>query len=356
MRLILPVGILASAVTLYTWLWFANAERMEDQLSDWVRDQKAQGVDVSHGAVSFSGFPFRLEMSVAEPRLTVEVHGETWTVETGGVSLHTLPYKMAHVIAEATGAHRVTIARGAEVERFAGTAEAVRIGLVWDNFALERVTVDVAGFDGTREAADGTTAVALADGTINMHRKAARNGQRQDHEYDLAAALEGVRYGGHSMPGLSEDIRSVKARLTVSHVPAGGLTMLATSPDAVLRQWRDGQGTLDIETLTVDWAPVRFGVSGSLGLDANARLLGKVDLRIAGHDQFLDVLETSGAINGNMATASRRVFDFVASISKADDGGITVPVNMEDGKILLGPAKIGELNAVVKNDQGGTEE
>ena len=100
---------------------------------------------------------------------------------------------------------------------------------------------------------------------------------------------------------------------------------------ADLERWRAAGGTLQLTSLRVDKGGAGLSAGGTLGLDEAHRPAGRVEATLTGFDRLLGPLASplAGLLGMGRAGAGAR--------------GVPVVVTVRDGRVMLGPLRIGTV-------------
>jgi hypothetical protein len=118
---------------------------------------------------------------------------------------------------------------------------------------------------------------------------------------------------------------------------------LAAAPLArALAQWRDGGGTLEIDSARIAWGGTTIALSGTLALDEAMQPEGALTATIQGGDKLVDGLVAAGAMEPGLANFAKAVMRAIAT--PGEDGNTArVPVTVQDQRVYVGPAAIATL-------------
>ena len=114
-------------------------------------------------------------------------------------------------------------------------------------------------------------------------------------------------------------------------------------PARALAQWRDAGGVVEVRALSLAWGSLSLKGDGTLTVDQRMRPMGAFTMRVTGYDALIEALVAADAIRARNASLTLTILNLLA---KRDDKGarvLTVPVTAQNGKLLLGPAKVLDL-------------
>lgn len=181
-------------------------------------------------------------------------------------------------------------------------------------------------------AAEGLAAATLeARLTVPPHRP----GNEHDTLFALGAKLADATVP-QAPPPLAKHIDEISFAATMKgRLPEAPL-------DRALAQWRDGGGTLDIDSARVAWGGTAITLNGTLALDGAMQPEGALTASIAGGDKIVDALVAAGTIEQRFAGFAKAVMRAIATPGE-DGNTVRVPVTVQDQRVYLGPATIAAL-------------
>jgi hypothetical protein len=334
---VLAVAALAATHAL---LWRFMASQLEQGLATWEQVRRAQGWRIDHARPVRGGWPFSATLTIGAMRIegaAATVPGGLLYTADSVVLRVTLP-RLDRLVVELPGQQRLrlgdldlpfvadsmvavlplepeTSPREAEV-----TADRLRIGTPAG--AIE-VRSGRLGIEGSSSATEGEPALALSLALEALDLPAPPAGS--------AAAAFGRR------------IQALGAELSLTGpVPPG------RQPVARAEAWRDGGGTLELRSLSVNWGPVGATASATLALDEALQPMGAGMLRLTGATQALDALAEAGLVGRRAAGTARMVLPLLSRPS-ATTGAleVEVPVTLEDRTLAVARIPVTRLSPLV---------
>ncbi len=376
MRILALVGIIASLIAGYTWFWFDAANRAEREVEKWAAKQAERGVSVSYDSLRTTGYPYRLNMQMDNPRIESRVPDEpAWSWTGDGLRAHALPYNLQHVIAETIGTQRFVLERpdGNKVrfEEIDVLPESARASLVWAGGRFDRLAVDIQNLEGTRTVRvekDGeerkNRQEEITVNRLQVHtgwdrspppqadgsQGAAGNRAPTDPAQYLAFKLENLVWRGHKLPGLGEAMEVAQFRIRMTGAPEKLVRRRGWDDERTLRTWRTNGGTADLTDLLVDWAPLKVIGQGSFELDRKGRPKGRMDTEVRNVDAFIRALSEAGVIEDLAGDVSQVVVGFVSQAAGQTRGTVQVPIKIRSGKITLAGIQAGKVKPWIDGD------
>ena len=107
MRFIILAAALIALVGGYTFYWFTLAEATEEGIEDWRQTARAEGVILRYRGISVGGYPFRLEVEMEAPSLSLAGPDGTTTLSADSVQAVAQPWQPGHVLARSNGPLRI---------------------------------------------------------------------------------------------------------------------------------------------------------------------------------------------------------------------------------------------------------
>ncbi len=332
------IGAVALAVAAYVGYYAVVASVVVGAIEDWTEARRAEGRVAAYAGLERRGFPYRVVVDIARPRLAMADDRNAPAWEADRLSAVIQPWDFHHVILDLTGRHRLGPVA-------AGPGRQVLLELEIGN-----------GLASHRQ--DGTG--RLRDLAIDLKQ--------------LAGSLE-IRAGGVVRPAsivaerVQLHLRPAAARDTIGEVslradrlavgdaawmaPLDRLDLLASvlGPEpplgdigAMVLAWRDGGGAVEIRELTVVWGEVEIRAEGTLALDAETRLVGAMTAKVKGHRELLERAVLAGVMRRADADEALPILNLLALVA---GGELSVPVTMQDGRLSLGPITVARLTPIL---------
>lgn len=320
--LYIPFIIGALLFTAYGFLWRAGAHEMRRQIEVWVADQRNAGMDVAHGAITTSGFPFFLRGKIHDFELSApgqwQWRGEALAVDALPLDLSRLifsPMGLQHVEADGIGAWRI---KGENIRAsiandkarswvFSVTVE--EAGAQRESDASE-ASIDALVFD-LAPAANDLTTLQLNLMAKGFNASFEGGGAEIDQVNAMLALLQAEQLFAHGNPGL----------------------------------WRSAGGGLDIIAFEAVSDTTKITADGQLTIDENSYPAGRVNTEIANPGGLAKALGAAGILDTEEAEQTEASLTLMAM---ANGGKISTPIEFQNGgaeiagvKILnFGPVKI----------------
>ncbi|MGE5515266.1 MAG: DUF2125 domain-containing protein [Bacteroidota bacterium] len=326
------VAVFAAALILaglgYSAYWFHAAATLRKGLEHWADDRRAHGWQVGWDQIDTGGFPLHLRLALTAPHVA-DADGHTWHGEA--LTAHADPFDWTRLRLVAPGHHVLAWPGGnADV-----AAEAAQAEINLDrNGQLEDATLLA-----TRLTVSGATAEPASAGGLAVtwdplpvahpdHTTATVRFSATAHDV-LLPALDGLPLD--RAVGLVEVTGRVLGAL-----PQGSL------PETLTRWSADG-GTVELDHVSLEWAPMALEAQGTMALDPAGQPLVSLATRIRGFGPLMDRLSDTGTVPADTAGAAKMVLLLMAKPDAKGRPAVPVPVSLQDGSLYLGPARVARL-------------
>ena len=318
-------AVLAVGLAAYAGLWLYAARSVRQGLPAWAEARRAEGYAMAWRTLEIEGFPlaFRLHLTGA----TIETARPLpATAAAPELILEAAPWNLRE--------WRFRAPQGAQAS--APMAAAALHAAALQGTVAERADGTVVAVS-ARDLSGSGTAEGLAIGALAARLTVPPRppGSERDKLFALEAKLDDATVP-QAPPPFARRIDEVSLAATMrGALPEAPL-------DRALAQWRDGGGTLDIDSARIAWDGSTIALSGTLALDAAMQPEGALTATIDGGDKIVDALVASGAIERRFAGFAKAV---MGAISTPDEDGKTaqVPVTVQDQRVYVGPAAIAAL-------------
>ena len=323
MRYYILLGVVVAAALGYAAYWFYLAGLVPEQLDAWAEQQRAKGWIVDYDEVDVGGFPFRLEATVAAPRLARpnQASAPSWQGERVRAVAH--PWNLTHILFRFEGRQRVTFVERRQ-SRIVDVTMASNTGSLRTSTSGRPLRLSFEADDLALASADLTGPATVRHAELHMRRDEATN-----RLGDAALKVEGMRLPAGVEAPLGRDIDLLDVILGLTGALPNGLP----ASDTVIA-WRDGGGTVEIQKFDVTWGQVRAKATGTLSLDETTRPAGAMTAEIRGHEALLDAAAASGRIRTRDLDLAKSALGLLAA---AGGGVLSVPVRLQNGQAYLGP-------------------
>lgn len=317
--LYIPFAIAGVFFFAYYLLWRFGAGEMEKAVDQWVEDQRAMGIEVSHEAITRDGFPFFLRLHIDQPMIAAPEAGR-WRAER--LSIDALPYDLTRVIFSPTGAQELFVK---DYGAWRIDADGIKASIASDKNRGWVFSVTV-GEAKAQSLSSGASA-AIDSLIFDLAPDAAA-------PTTLALTLSA---GGLEVnaPDTAFHLAELNTVLNLTR------TDLLSGPDPI-SQWRDAGGALVVGGLTAEIEETKFSVSGEIGLDAADYPAGRLDAEIANPAGLAQWLGAAGALSEEEATSAGAGLTL---LTIASGGKISAPIDFGNGAAEIAGVKLANLPA-----------
>jgi hypothetical protein len=314
----------------YTAFWWIAVGRIADGLAAW-RSAPSGKIEASWQTIRVAGFPFAFRVEFTDAAFRDRAWTPAPEIRLGALSATARPWNFRRWRFEAPGGFDADLAATGErpamtlaAKSAEGTVAVAGQGAFW---------VWIGGH-GIRAEGAGQVPIQSADAWIVVPPKPAS--PEADPKFGLALALH--RVGVPEAPAnFGHTIDTVALGLTLKGaLPPGPL------PQALSR-WRDEGGTVEVDDLHLDWSGVGISASGTLALDRKLQPVAAFSGGIEGFGTILDALVAADRMTPEQASLVQIALTSLARPGPTGKPRITAPFTIQNGKMYLGPARLGSL-------------
>lgn len=333
MRYIALLGAVALAIVGWSGVWFYAAGEVVTSIENWSEQRRAMGMTVAYDELSVSGYPFRVRVDAPGVEIGMPAHPLKPLFRSNALKAIGQPWDLKHILLELNGAHSLSFGPAKTRNTFRFVTETGLASVKLDGAGrINRVSIDF----GNASFAMKDTILADTE-RLRVHL---RPGQRSETLFDLAVQLGRSRFVSPRPMPLGNEISALDLQVSLQ----GGIDGLPAGAHPVV-YWRDQGGALDVTKMHLAWGPVITDTNGTLSLDQEMRPLGAMTARITGHNVLVDIARAEGQLSEDGASAAKVALGLLAA---ANGGRLSVPLNMQDGHVFLGPVKFARLMPLLK--------
>lgn len=322
---------------LYTAYWFTVARLVRENVLEWAGARRAAGYRIGWDRMSITGFPGALTVRLERPVFGQSRQAPAYDASMPALIGEAWPWSPERWRLHAEGGGRLVIAPGVARPAITLSANALDASVELGRPA--------------KPTAPGGTAVALtandllvsADETVQIARATA----------DFVVPPEGLvshrdvwTSGGFRLERivlpqgvgpLGRTIDSLAAKAAINGtIPPG--------PHAEsLAAWRDGGGTLELESAQLNWRTLSMTANGTFALDRALQPEGALTAMIEGYGAIVDALVAENGIRPGDALLAKLGLAVLAKPGPDGKRQITAPVTIQDGEISIAGFRLGKL-------------
>lgn len=323
----------------YYGYWRIMAGQLDDGLTNWVAERRAEGVDISFRERVLDGFPLRLRLKLEG--IDIAASGDKpWRWKIPAAEAWAAPWRLHRVRFRTTGAHDVmpgttdpAAALTLAAKTFEGDLRLARGGgadlnIVAEAFVADRKTGRLAAMKrldldlGWRPLA-GAAGVSEAVSPLRL---------------DLG--LDGARLPPQWTTPLGRDVETLRLRAHITGPLAGGPL------PAALARWRDAGGTLEFEKVALFHGPLRLEAEGTAALDQEMRFEAAFSARAEGFLEIIDSLAAARMLKPGEATAAKLVLTVIAKRPAGQRPYVEAPLTLQNGRLSAGAVSLGRLRRI----------
>jgi len=340
MRYWLLTGAVALAAVGYVAFYMHVAGGFVAGIDVWLEARRAEGIEAGYRRMARDGFPFRVVVRLAEPRLALPEEPPRLAWQAERLALVLQPWDLRHLIFDLSGSGQLQ-ADGDDGRRRIDYGVADGLASYQTDAAgrLFRLSADL-----QQVALDevGGGAATLARAQLHV-----RPGEADS--LDAALQLDRLRLDGARLPEaagwfrvLGPEVMLLQADLGLESAPPfrGGI-------GAWLERWRDGGGDLQLRRFKLVWGEVDIEATGTLALDEQLRPLGALTARVKGHEHLVDAAVAAGQMRRRDGETAKALLGLLA---RSAGGVLAVPVTLQDGVASLGPVPLVRLAPLLAPD------
>ena len=335
MRYYILVGAVVAVMAAWSGFWFYASGQVRTEIERRAGESTPSRA-WAYQDLDISGFPFRIQADLTQSRLDLRGGSGGLSWQTDNIKAVGHPWQPRHVLLDLSSPHLFTALRKGKPHKLTLNNRRALASLeTGPEGGVARLSLDINDMELFHEGV-----ATLRAERLQLH---GRPNPEQTDAFDLALLgeaidiLEGARR--LNLAGLPRAAQLLDLQTTVT-----GLQSIAA--EGGLARWRDDGGTLEINTLHLQWGDIEITASGSLALDDQMRAIGALTARIKGHDELLKLAVANGAMDKKALLPARAVLGLLAA---AAGGVLSVPVRLQDGKLFLGPAAIARLAPIIRD-------
>ncbi|MFN4282917.1 MAG: DUF2125 domain-containing protein [Alphaproteobacteria bacterium] len=319
--------------------WMFGAERLRDNVTQWAATWRAAGNAVAYKPFVVSGFPLYFRARLDEFAIAGGGPSSPWRWQAPTLRLRASPFAPTRARADFSGEHKVVAELFGVPVAFAaatndGLARVQRRGEQY--FA----GLEMRGSSLTIDGVSGT--FTLKSALINaFHNR--RPASANVPSAGLTVALDDLILPSGLLPG---PLGALVDALNLEAEVMGAIGPQINT--ASVAAWRDAGGTVEVETFTLRWGPLRLRAEGTVALDGQLQPLAAFTATMTGYGETIDLLVTQGALDADDAVAAKTLLSLLAKTPLT--GGapeIAVPLTIQNQRLSVGPVPLFTLRPIV---------
>lgn len=360
--LLVPVLVLAIVVGGWCAFWFYAADLAKGAIAGWLDREAKAGRVYGCGEQSIGGFPFRIEVRCTDARAELRNLQSPSSLKASGVLVAAQIYQPTLLIGEITGP--LTIADPGQPPKLTATWTLAQTSIRGNPRAPERVSLALDNPAIDRKTAEGSERI-FAGKHAELHGRLASGTVNDRPVIDMALRL--VSSIAPTLHPLAAQPLDVDVDATLRGLKDFGPK---TWPQR-FRELQEAGGRIEVRSLRIRQGEALGVAAGTLGLTANGRLEGELQMTVAGLDKVLPTLGVDQLARPGSATSERlgaalgaldRLAPGLGNVARGRAGlglaagvaligepadlegrrAVKLPLRFTDGDVHLGPFRIGQ--------------
>lgn len=336
-RIASPLIFFLVVAAAWSGFWVFVSRETEAGLDIALAHEAANGRTLACAERTFSGFPFRIEVSCRALTIDVDRGDERWSLSAARLVAVAQVYQPRHIILEVTGP--INVVSPDDPREIEARFTELRASFVSGNEGPDRVAVVVGGLDADVILGEARQKlIGQASGEFHARRSAAADAA--PGSYDVALSLDAA-----SVPEVDSKLGPAPAKVSFVGV-IKGLTDWSPRPfQDRLRDWQAAGGSLVIERAQIDRGETSAKASGEVALDPEGRPDGKVFVTLAGVDVLTQQLKDAAIAPPNVTRMLGVGLAILGKPSNIDGkAAVELPLTMKEGRASLGAFPMARLN------------
>lgn len=334
----------------YAVLWFVGADRLKETAEAWLAGRQQDGWDIRHQGLDVGGFPLKIRLTLAAPRIDAPDDLGGWRMEADALRLEAMVWQAAAPTLRPAGPLRLDLGAdgrwqvsGRVLEATLDTGAEARLDGV--TLLVEALTaLPLSALDDTGQPKKDAVPLTLDRLVVTAQRLDA------PPPVDIKTATYGVEASGAGLtlpPTVRAPLGRTWREMQLSARVLGPMPRDASLYDSLLT-WRDDGGVLEVDRLYLDWPPLEISIAGTLALDDAMQPVGALSSHVRGFFEAVGHLEDRGLVRARDATMARVVLGSLAQSAPQGEGGpvLTLPMTIQNRQLSMGPVALFELPRV----------
>jgi len=321
-----PVAVIMAVAVGWPVFWYVKSRAAAAALTAWTTHEAQLGRAWSCPNQKTSGFPFSVEISCANLLFQGEILGKTMTGTVRGFRATSQLLRTGNVLAQLDppfaaktrdGTFDITMHWSELLLDLEGQPGAL------DRVAVAGNQVKLQGKIGGIDPVEGAFGDVSGDFVVIR--------DRHDHAYDFMVS---VNQG--SIPALNSLLDTqlpidMQVGGTISQVDLRGAETLRD----FLEKWRLANGHVELTTGRLTSGQIIFDAKGSLDLDGQHRVKGRLEASFAGLDKAFRQL----GVDPTLITAGRVLSGLLGGGKGGGTGRMNLPLTFSEGRLSIGPVR-----------------
>lgn len=345
-RIYFPSAAVVVAAIFYSIFWFYMAGEIEQDFISWSERQRKHDTEISYSDLRVSGYPFRLIITLDDPKVHAKAHPNRWRWEGEQLRGITYAYNLKRILLEFIGPQRVyNVAEsndGGVPLEFLTTIDhnSMWASLVFEGSKIGQIDTDFKGlrietvqFGETTKSGWWQTLEDVVEVDLFEFHSRRRDVEGEGLAQDVVLFGQSITLNGAPPSGFTNEIEAAVLEVTFKNLKDLPLHEGDLGPQT---RSRDKARKIDVSNAQLIWSPMRASVTGTLKLENERIEKGKLDVRLRGHQALVAALRDSGELEPEMATIAGAVLGALSALTADEDDEIHLPLKIKKGKGYLG--------------------
>ncbi|WP_371347978.1 DUF2125 domain-containing protein [Ancylobacter sp. IITR112] len=337
----LPFAALVLLGIGWSFLWYWSAGRAEAEIDAWMVREAAEGRNWTCASREFGGYPFRFELICDAPTVTF-AGPEAWKATMTRAHAVAQVWNPQHIIAEFEGPSVLTQAgSGREIT---ATWSLLQVSGVGRAGQAERVSIAANDY----ALAEGGATVFSAR-HVELHVR--HHPGEATGTLDIAFGFTGASGMALSATPRTSGVAAAQAAAQAAKSIDGEVEATVTQvppframPEAErLALWQQAGGRVQLQLARITGGGGALSASGDLGLDAQMRPDGRLDLAVVKAQPLFSALAAAGLMPDFLANLAPAMM--MAGMPTTVDGqkASSFPFSFRNGQVMLGMLPLGKI-------------
>lgn len=319
--------------------WVYGADKLRANVNVWAESWRAEGNAVAYKPFAVTGFPLYFRARLDDFAIAGGGATSPWRWQTPALRLRASPFAPTRARADFTGEHKVAAELfGVPVAFTAATKD-----------GIARVQRRGGQYDGGLEMRESSLVIEGVSGIFTLKEAlidAFHINRVPSHltaSAGLTVALDDLTLPAALLPG------PLGARIDALNLEAKVMGGIGPNLNvASVAAWRDDGGTVEVDSFTLRWGPLRIKAEGTIALDKDLQPLAAFTATMTGFAETIDLLVAQGAFNAEDAASAKMLLSLLAKTPLT--GGapeIAVPLTVQNQRLFVGPVPLFTLRPIV---------
>ena len=345
--LLAPISIIILLLLFggYIYVWFKQARFLEERVHHEINLLKTnQETTFDHEGVKVTGFPWKLEIKIHQPRLTSTHRGSGILQIDGFLEVESAVWSPSTITVNAHGKTKFIYTPKPqqaplmlEFEDFQGSFKIHPQGYTLKNLQLYDLhlkmlenRVNIEEFTLTALPPEKTILPTLSKTILTASHE--QTLPKINRSSSFALKIYRMRINDHTTTKLPSLVKSLDAIVHLEET----FNLLAANP---FKEWTDSGGAFEIEKFSFDCGSLKGEGNGTLAFDHDSQPLAAFSATFSGLETLLDQLTQAKMIRKNVSLIARLSLGLLQDKSTSRDEAPrhTIALSLQKGDLSMGP-------------------